>query len=133
MTSVLASPPLATPSVPVDVLKTDRLFMSTVTTSVQSSPLVHRLIRLGGALSLDVITEGIEHPDRLQAMQESECHRAQGFSFARQSLTSCVRATSRGTRSPPTSTWTIGFGPRRVLSRTVAPRALDPEAAVPAP
>ncbi len=67
---------------PVDVLKIDRSFMSTVTTSVQSAALVHTLIRLGGALGLDVIAEGIEHPDQLQAMQEAECHRAQGFLFA---------------------------------------------------
>ena len=56
--------------------------MSTVTTSVQSAALVHTLIRLGGALGLDVIAEGIEHPDQLQAMQEAECHQAQGFLFA---------------------------------------------------
>ncbi len=67
---------------PVDVLKIDRSFMSTVTTSVQSAALVHTLIRLGGALGLDVIAEGIEHPDQLQAMQEAECRRAQGFLFA---------------------------------------------------
>jgi diguanylate cyclase (GGDEF)-like protein/PAS domain S-box-containing protein len=67
---------------PVDVLKIDRSFMATVTTSVQSAALVHTLVRLGGALGLDVIAEGIEHPDQLQAMQEAECHRAQGFLFA---------------------------------------------------
>jgi diguanylate cyclase (GGDEF)-like protein/PAS domain S-box-containing protein len=67
---------------PVDVLKIDRSFMSTVTTSVQTAALVHTLIRLGGALGLDVVAEGIEHADQLQALQEAECQRAQGFFFA---------------------------------------------------
>jgi EAL domain-containing protein (putative c-di-GMP-specific phosphodiesterase class I) len=68
---------------PVDILKIDRSFLSTVTTSVQTSVLVHSLVQLGQALDLDVIAEGIEHPDQLQALQDAECHLAQGFLFSR--------------------------------------------------
>jgi diguanylate cyclase (GGDEF)-like protein/PAS domain S-box-containing protein len=67
---------------PVDILKIDRSFLSTVTTSVQTAALVHTLIRLGEALGLDVIAEGIERPDQLKALQEAECPKAQGFLFA---------------------------------------------------
>ena len=67
---------------PVDILKIDRSFLSTVTTSVQTAALVHTLIRLGEALGLDVIAEGIEQPDQLQALREAECPKAQGFLFA---------------------------------------------------
>ncbi len=67
---------------PVDILKIDRSFLSTVTTSVQTAALVHTLIRLGEALGLEVIAEGIERPDQLRALREAECPKAQGFLFA---------------------------------------------------
>ena len=68
---------------PVDVLKIDRSFLSTMTTSVQTTVLVHSLIQLGHALGLDVIAEGIEHADQLQALRDAECPYAQGFLFSR--------------------------------------------------
>jgi diguanylate cyclase (GGDEF)-like protein len=67
---------------PVDILKIDRSFLSTVTTSVQTAALVHTLIRLGQSLGLDIIAEGIERSDQLKALQEAECPKAQGFFFA---------------------------------------------------
>ena len=67
---------------PVDILKIDRSFLSTVTTSVQTAALVHTLIRLGEALGLDVIAEGIERSDQLHALQEARCPKAQGFYFS---------------------------------------------------
>lgn len=67
---------------PVDILKIDRSFLSNVTTSVQTAALVHTLVRLGEALGLDVIAEGIERSDQLQALQEAECPKAQGFFFS---------------------------------------------------
>ena len=67
---------------PVDILKIDRSFLSTVTTSVQTAVLVHSLVQLGKALGLEVIAEGIEHPDQLEALRDTECRLAQGFLFA---------------------------------------------------
>lgn len=68
---------------PVDILKIDRSFLSNVNTSVQTAALVHTLIRLGEALGLDVIAEGIERAEQLHAIQEAECPKAQGFFFSR--------------------------------------------------
>ena len=67
---------------PVDILKIDRSFLATVTTSVQTAVLVHSLVQLGKALGLDVIAEGIEHLDQLEALRDTECRLAQGFLFA---------------------------------------------------
>jgi diguanylate cyclase (GGDEF)-like protein/PAS domain S-box-containing protein len=67
---------------PVDILKIDRSFLSNVTTSVQTAALVHTLVRLGEALGLDVIAEGIERSEQLHALQEAECPKAQGFFFS---------------------------------------------------
>ncbi|MGH9017218.1 MAG: putative bifunctional diguanylate cyclase/phosphodiesterase [Acidimicrobiales bacterium] len=68
---------------PVDILKIDRSFVSTLTTSVHTSALVHALIELGRALDLEVVAEGIEQLDQLQALQEAGCPRGQGFLFAK--------------------------------------------------
>ena len=68
---------------PVDTMKIDRSFMSTVTTSSQSAALVHTLIQLGQALNLEVIAEGVERIDQLRALQEAACPKAQGFLFSR--------------------------------------------------
>jgi EAL domain-containing protein (putative c-di-GMP-specific phosphodiesterase class I) len=68
---------------PVDILKIDRSFVSTVTTSVQTSALVHALIQLGQALDLEIVAEGIEQHDQLRALQDAGCGHGQGFLFAK--------------------------------------------------
>lgn len=68
---------------PVDTMKIDRSFMSTVTTSAPTAALVHTLIQLGEALNLEVIAEGVERLDQLRALQEAACPKAQGFLFSR--------------------------------------------------
>jgi diguanylate cyclase (GGDEF)-like protein/PAS domain S-box-containing protein len=67
---------------PVDILKIDRSFLTTATTSVQSAALVRTLVQLGEALGLDIIAEGIERPDQLRTLREAGCPKAQGFLFA---------------------------------------------------
>ncbi len=67
---------------PVDILKIDRSFLTTATTSVQSAALVRTLVQLGEALGLDIVAEGIERPDQLRTLREAGCPKAQGFLFA---------------------------------------------------
>ena len=67
---------------PVDILKIDRSFLTTATTSVQSAALVRTLVQLGDALGLDIIAEGIERSDQLRTLREAGCPKAQGFLFA---------------------------------------------------
>ncbi len=68
---------------PVDILKIDRSFVATITTSVESAALVRTMIKLAATLGLETIAEGIETPDQLRALQEKGCSVGQGFLFGR--------------------------------------------------
>ena len=68
---------------PVDAIKIDRSFVGAVATSRESLALVPILVRLGKALHLETLAEGIEEHGQLRALQRQRCDRGQGFLFAR--------------------------------------------------
>jgi EAL domain-containing protein (putative c-di-GMP-specific phosphodiesterase class I) len=68
---------------PVDTLKIDRSFISGLTGSHESKSVVHALVQLGKALSIETLAEGIEQPQELSFLQEAHCDSGQGFLFAR--------------------------------------------------
>jgi EAL domain-containing protein (putative c-di-GMP-specific phosphodiesterase class I) len=49
----------------------------------QSSPLTSTVIALGETLELDVVAEGIEHPEQWLGLRDLGCGSGQGFLFAR--------------------------------------------------
>jgi diguanylate cyclase (GGDEF)-like protein len=67
---------------PVDTLKIDRSFISGLTVSEESKSVVHALVQLGKALSIETLAEGIERPQELLFLQEAECDSGQGFLYA---------------------------------------------------
>ena len=68
---------------PVDTLKIDRSFISGLTSSQESKSVVHALVQLGKALSIETLAEGIEQEQELSFLQEAQCDSGQGFLFAR--------------------------------------------------
>jgi diguanylate cyclase (GGDEF)-like protein len=68
---------------PVDALKIDRSFVSRLTQAPEGEALVHTLVALGKALSIETLAEGIEKPDELSLLQAEQCDSGQGFLFAR--------------------------------------------------
>jgi diguanylate cyclase (GGDEF)-like protein len=68
---------------PVDSLKIDRSFISGMTKSLESEALVHTLIRLGKALNLETVAEGIEQPGQLTQLQAEHCEAGQGYLVGR--------------------------------------------------
>ena len=68
---------------PVDTLKIDRSFISGVSGSQEGKSVVHALVQLGKALSIETLAEGIEQPQELSFLQEAECDSGQGFLYAR--------------------------------------------------
>ena len=70
-------------TLPIDVLKIDRSFISVMETSAQASTLVHSLIQLGAALGIDTVAEGIEEEEQLKHLRDDECLHGQGDLFAR--------------------------------------------------
>jgi diguanylate cyclase (GGDEF)-like protein len=68
---------------PVDLLKIDRSFVSQLADGSEAEVLLHTLIQLGQALSIETTTEGIERPQDLSLIRSKECNNGQGFLFAR--------------------------------------------------
>jgi diguanylate cyclase (GGDEF)-like protein/PAS domain S-box-containing protein len=66
-------------SFPVDILKMDRSFLA----SRENDALAAAIIALGENLTLEVVAEGIEHPEQAASLQDLGCNLGQGFLFAR--------------------------------------------------
>jgi EAL domain-containing protein (putative c-di-GMP-specific phosphodiesterase class I) len=68
---------------PVDALKIDRSFISRLTKNTEGETLIHTLVQLGKALSIETLAEGIEQRQELALLQVEQCDSGQGFLFAR--------------------------------------------------
>jgi diguanylate cyclase (GGDEF)-like protein len=68
---------------PVDVLKIDRSFVSQLAEGGEAEILLHTLVQLGKALSIETTAEGIERPQDLSLIKAKDCDSGQGFLFAR--------------------------------------------------
>jgi EAL domain-containing protein (putative c-di-GMP-specific phosphodiesterase class I) len=68
-------------SMPVDVLKIDRSFVSG--TAAGDAPLVRTVVELGHALGLSTTAEGIETADQRDRLHQLGCQTGQGYFFAR--------------------------------------------------
>ena len=68
---------------PVDSLKIDRSFIAGLRDNKEGAALIHTLVQLGKALSIETVAEGIELQDELSVLQGEQCDSGQGFLFAR--------------------------------------------------
>jgi EAL domain-containing protein (putative c-di-GMP-specific phosphodiesterase class I) len=68
---------------PVDALKIDRSFISQLQHNKEGETLIHTLVQLGKALSIETFAEGIEDQQELALLQDEDCDTGQGFLFAR--------------------------------------------------
>ena len=68
---------------PVDALKIDRSFIAAMSEDDDGETLIHTLVQLGKALSIETLAEGIEQPEQLTTLQRENCDSGQGFLFAR--------------------------------------------------
>jgi diguanylate cyclase (GGDEF)-like protein len=68
---------------PVDALKIDRSFIAGLKSNREGETLVHSLVQLGKALSIETFAEGIEQHDELSLLRDEACDSGQGFLFAR--------------------------------------------------
>jgi diguanylate cyclase (GGDEF)-like protein len=69
-------------TLPIDELKIDRSFIAAMQASSQARTLVHSLIRLGAALGIATVAEGIEEVAQLRHLQDEECLFGQGYLFS---------------------------------------------------
>ena len=68
---------------PVDALKIDRSFISGLRHNKEGETLIHTLVQLGKALSIETFAEGIEQQQELSLLRDEDCDSGQGFLFAR--------------------------------------------------
>ncbi|WP_298616936.1 EAL domain-containing protein, partial [uncultured Thermosynechococcus sp.] len=68
---------------PVDTLKIDRTFISTLNREQPSATIVHTILMLAHSLRLKVVAEGIETREQYQILQALGCNYGQGYFFAR--------------------------------------------------
>lgn len=68
---------------PVDILKIDRSFVSSLAENVGDRAIVAAIVRLAEAFNLVTIAEGVEDPAAVTTLIDLGCHRAQGFFMAK--------------------------------------------------
>jgi diguanylate cyclase (GGDEF)-like protein len=68
---------------PIDALKIDRSFISSLGKGHEGEIFLRSLVQLGKALSIETLAEGIECPHELSLIRQEHCDRGQGFLFAR--------------------------------------------------
>ncbi len=68
---------------PVDIIKIDRSFISSIATSKQQRVLVEAIIGLADTLGLQVVAEGVERAEERDLLLNMGCEYGQGFLFAK--------------------------------------------------
>jgi diguanylate cyclase (GGDEF)-like protein len=68
---------------PVDTLKIDRSFISTMADSPESGALIRTLVQLGKTLGLETLAEGIEESAQYSQLERDNCDSGQGYLYAR--------------------------------------------------
>ena len=68
---------------PLDVLKIDRAFISTMSADTDYAEVVQTVVALAHTLNMQVIVEGVETEQQLQKLLALNCDFAQGFYFAK--------------------------------------------------
>lgn len=69
-------------SLPLDVIKLDRTFISQVFVSGKTERMTRSIITMGRELGLDIIMEGVETAEQLAWLKSVGCPKAQGYYFS---------------------------------------------------
>lgn len=67
----------------VDKIKIDRSFVQNIDTDKEAEALVEAIVRLGLAMKLDIVAEGVETEAQRQRLIECGCHQFQGYLLGR--------------------------------------------------
>ena len=68
---------------PIHTLKIDRAFVKDILSNPNDLAIAQAIIGLAHALRLEVVAEGIEHPDQLVCLEDLGCEYGQGHLFSR--------------------------------------------------
>ena len=68
---------------PIDILKIAKPFVDRLGTGAYDTTFTDAILRLAGALDLDVVAEGIERREQAEMLRDLNCGLGQGYYFAR--------------------------------------------------
>ena len=68
---------------PIDILKIDRSFVSSLGSRHDESALIRSVVQLAASMKLKTVAEGIERPEQLERVKELGCDYGQGFLLAK--------------------------------------------------
>ena len=68
---------------PIDALKIDRSFVGAMGGDERKIKIVQSILLLGKGLGIEVVAEGVETQEQVDALKQLGCERAQGYFFAR--------------------------------------------------
>ncbi|MEN3328911.1 MAG: hypothetical protein V7638_3718 [Acidobacteriota bacterium] len=68
---------------PVDTLKIDRSFVTSMNAADENLQIVKTIITLAGNLGMQVVAEGVETEEQLEELRSLKCQYGQGFLFAK--------------------------------------------------
>ena len=88
---------------PIDELKIDRSFVAHITADPRSAAIVRSTIELAHALEMQVVAEGVEDQDALDAVRDFGCDNAQGYFFSRPLAAAAFTAWAEAAVSVPLS------------------------------
>ena len=90
-------------SLPADILKIDRSFVSDLPAGRSADTLISSIVELAHTLGLEVVAEGVETEEQRRALEEMRCATAQGYFFARPATAGRLRHAPhrRGERPDP--------------------------------
>jgi diguanylate cyclase (GGDEF)-like protein/PAS domain S-box-containing protein len=86
---------------PIDTLKIDRSFMDGLGAESHDTSIVDAIVRLGHALHLGLVAEGVETPTQLAELRRLGCELAQGFHWSRPLAPDELLAWVRRAADPP--------------------------------
>ena len=93
---------------PIQTLKVDRSFVKDMLTDEADAVIVRSTIGLAHSFGLNVVAEGVEDEDTLQALRNLQCEQAQGYHISRPMPTAEFDAWYRArSRTPPDPDFTI--------------------------
>lgn len=68
---------------PIDTIKIDKSFIDGVVSNSQTRAIVELIVKLGAALNLNIVAEGVETQDQTEVLMRIGCRAIQGYHFAR--------------------------------------------------
>jgi len=122
---------------PIETVKIDRAFVSTIASKEADTPVIRAMVGLGESLGLMVIAEGVENTLQLECLQRLGCTAAQGYLLGRPAPAEAISARFlREARDPEpasertrtdgrTAGWIAPLAPDNEVLRLAALRRYD--------